>query len=151
MSRGVRAGVLLIALGLAACATTPLAAPDRISVVYQSWGVVRERWSVARDGDGYSGARNQDTFPITAADFASVSELLEPARRFEGRDIPCRRIDATDLPHGSITWSRGGLDAVTTWNGGCVPRKNDMSLDNLDAAHQALLAMQARAHTPTPQ
>ena len=77
MSRGVRAGVLLIALGLAACATTPLAAPDRISVVYQSWGVVRERWSVARDGDGYSGARNQDTFPITAADFASVSELLE--------------------------------------------------------------------------
>lgn len=146
-----RVGVVLLALGLVACATAPLPTPDKISVVYQSWGIVRERWSVEKDADGYAGVRNEDTFPITAADFAGVAQLLEPARRYEGRDIPCHRIDATDLPHGSITWSRGGVDAVTTWNGGCVPKRNDVSLDNLDAAHQALLAMQARAHAPPAQ
>jgi hypothetical protein len=141
---------VLIALALAGCATSSNQAPppDKIAVTYISWGIVRARWSVEHQSDGYSASRGEQVFPITAQEFANVAELLEPASHYAGRAIPCRRIDATDQPYGSIVWTRAGVDTTVTWNAGCVPKRNDVSLDNLDTARQAVQAMQQRAGTP---
>ena len=147
-----KVGALLAAVTLSACVTGHGGhggaglAVDKITVTVQSWGVVRERWSVERRGpDDFVGARNGQSFAISRADFEHVHTLLQPAEHYAGRSLPCKRIMAADAQSGTIAWTRNGADAVSDWTQACAPRRHDDTLANLATAREAVISFQARS------
>jgi hypothetical protein len=128
----------IAALGAAGCAGAAGAAPVQsaeapISVRVESWGKLLTAWEIQPDGSGVhrsavavgGGFRDYDVvtkrFATGREGYASVRRLLDPAKRYSGKALPCGR-SVTDAPYGSVAWGAapaGRLD----FNFGCLGKK----------------------------
>jgi hypothetical protein len=144
-------GLALAALSLAAggaraAERTGTAEPNaQISLVWLTWGNVREEWIVPAGG-GIAHWRQPPgqarDFAVSKADFDRIRAQF---KAFEGVPFQCERV-VYDMPYGRVVWSGPGLpDQTLQFDLGCVTGDADAVLESVEAATALLVEMRDRA------
>ena len=143
------------ALLVSGCATVAAEVPpgEPVAMKRSSWGKPLAEWRIEPSGQGWfkasraaepKGFFNYDLvtrrFSAGPDAYRRVAALLEPARAFAGRDIPCES-RATDLPYGTVSWGESQL----TYDSGCMGADAGRVIDALKAAEDHVESLAADA------
>lgn len=155
---GIGPTIAVLCLGLlSGCATAAAsgvstASSNAIAIGFQvnSWGNPVYGWTIDASGSATFTERPRGTnltdpiaarsLTLSAEDFAAVRDIMARAEKLAGKELPCRS-RATDLPYGSVTWTRpDGRKDVVRFDYGCAPSaRSEMLFDQLDQAGAVIL------------
>lgn len=114
-----------------------LPAPDRMTLVWRSWGNRLVEWIIPRGGDAVfiDGEEPPVTFPVSEAEFDAFRALFAP---YEGAKFECEVV-VTDGAYGSVIWSQAGhADQALDFNAGCLTGDAADVFERLDRASTML-------------
>ena len=108
-------------------------AEQPISVRIESWGKLQTAWEIQPDGSGLyrssvgvgGGFHDYDIvtkrFDGEREGYSKVEQLLDPARRYAGKPLPCGP-SVTDAPYGELAWGAPPAEKLA-FNFGCLGKK----------------------------
>ncbi|MES2096612.1 MAG: hypothetical protein V4459_07610 [Pseudomonadota bacterium] len=133
-----------IAVSLAALATIGAAPAEPISMSIRAWGQQLAEWQIQPDGAVVSTVMDPATpgasstyklvtrrLPATRGRFATIANLLKPARPWAGKSLPCKT-PMTDADSGVVHWNKA---VSLSFYSGCTESETRAVLTPLYAAN----------------
>jgi hypothetical protein len=114
-----------------------LPAPERMTLVWRSWGNRLVEWTLPRGGEGryIRGDGPAVAFPVSVEQFDAFRAVFAP---YEGVRFECRRT-MTDGAYGSVIWSQSGHeDQALNFDAGCLSGDAADVFERLDQAEVML-------------
>lgn len=126
-----------------------LPAPERMTLVWRSWGNRLVEWTLPRGGEGQYVRRDEPpvTFPVSEDQFDAFRALFAP---YEGVRFECRRV-MTDGAYGSVIWSQSGReDQTLNFDAGCLSGDAGDVFERLERAEVMLNGLRDAAGDTSP-